>query len=1032
MQRYFCLLVIYAIFSFLPQVSSAQKIRIATDYWSGSGILYLAEEKGFFKEAGLDIELILYEDYHTSINAFIDGEVDGHQQAISDVIFTALQGKEFIGIFSPANNEGFDQIVADSNIISIADLRGKKVAYAKGTVGHFLVIKALRSAGMKEEDIIPVEANFLTAKEKFEQGEVAAAAAIFFDIPKASHTIYSTADYPLPNVFIFDKELIEDSSSEFIKFVKVWQKTVDYYKVNFQESTGIMARCLGIDDEELFESLAIKAPVLDLNQNINTFYGENAKIRQLVHQIIPFLQEHGDLDEEEYRNSKLFLENINLYINDFFLNITGHSIKRDVDTLIFGVINHKGYESVWRTYKPMAQYICNQLSQKLSSRIVDSLVIVDYSELRYPLQNNNIHIGIFNPYSYIDATTDFPDLEVFAFHTLDGDSTYKGVIAVRESSNIHSLSDLKGKRFLFVDSNSTSGYKYPSKFFNELSIDTDNSFFSSSGFSGSHDKSIVSFTLNNVDGIATYEKAFEDPLLIEKYQVDTVKKRFIREVEIPHNAYVFSPDINNLYKKYIKESMFEAHINPETSEMFYNNVKINSWKECGDDIFNPLRNMFQVPRVKPKIEFDLSMHESLTIEDRILLEMTEKQIYSKLKESERFNTDYVSFSNNPFRHSIDLSLSKPNDKNYQYLLTLDSKCIAKGSLSADEMQNLLPYLVVTNCLKHLDIKAKLVYDQNNNNWIIRYGSSDGIDTKHYSFVFADDNGIEIELTDSNIVNVKNFYTIIRPRPEFKENLNVLVKYNPKSNSEEQKEVKSFAYFFATDIYDDTEKWGNLKNPVKDAKALAEVLHDKFSFDTALVFNPDLDHIENILEGSFNKDYAENDQLFIFVAGHGYFKDMTHQGFIVAKDSYGTSSRNYLSYSHLSDLLSKHPCKHIFLVIDVCHSGTFFPTVAIRGSIPDSRGVGRLECGNDYNHFVNESLKLKSRVALTSSGKEVVSDGTVHSPFAYKLLELLRTSPKGEVLTISSIKQAVQKVPPFPKMGGFGSNEPGSDFLFISQ
>ncbi len=407
-----------------PTYIFSQKIRIATDLWSGSGILYLAEEKGFFKEAGLDIELVFYDDYVKAIQAFRNGEVDGQQTAISDAIYTALKGKQFIGIFSPASNKGFDQIVANNNIKSIFELKGKTVAYAKGTVGHLLLIKLLHNIGLTEKDIISVEADFTTGKEKFENNEVDATAAIFLNKPENSHVIYSTQHYPLPDVFVFDKKIIENQSDDFIKFVKVWQKTVDYYRANFTEAVRIMNHKLNIDGTSiLYESLVINAPILDLYENIFSFCGKNAEIKNIVKEIVPFLQEQGKLTEEEYQNSKLFIDNIDQYLNEFFLNINGYALNQNIDTLIFGVINHKGYEAVYNTYKPMVSYICSELSRKLATTIVDSLVIVNYRQLAYPLDNNKIHIGIFNPYSYINAAQNFPDLEVFAYHSMDGDST---------------------------------------------------------------------------------------------------------------------------------------------------------------------------------------------------------------------------------------------------------------------------------------------------------------------------------------------------------------------------------------------------------------------------------------------------------------------------------------------------------------------------------------------------------------------------------------------------------------------------------
>lgn len=1029
------LMLLSFIIIILPFNSMSQKIRIATDLWSGSGILYLAEEKGFFKEAGLDIELVYYDDYVKAIQAFRNGEVDGQQAAISDVIYTALKGKQFIGIFSPASNKGFDQIVGNIDIKSISGLKGKRVAYAKGTVGHLLLIKLLHSIGLTEQDIISVEADFITGKEKFENNEVDATASIFLNMPEKSHVIFSTQQYPLPDVFIFNKKIIEDQSDDFIKFVKVWQKTVNYYRANFTESVKIMNRKLNIDGTSiLYESLVINAPILDLYDNIFSFCGENAEIKNIVKEIIPFLQEHGNLTAEEYQNSKLFIDNIDQYLNEFFLNINGYALHQNIDTLIFGVINHKGYEAVYNTYKPMVSYICNELSKKLSIKIADSLVIVNYRELAYPLHNNKIHIGIFNPYSYINAAQNFPDLEVFAFHSMDGDSTYNGVITVRESSNINSLSELKNKSFLFVDSSSTSGFKYPSKYFEELDIIPDTSFFSSVGFSGSHDKSIISFALNEVDGIATYEKAFEDPLLVEKYHLDTIKKKFLREVDIPHNAYVFSPSLNTLYKKYIKETMFEAHINPQTSEIFYNNVKINSWDQCGDDIFNPLRNIFHLPRIKPKLSFSFNKHVSLTKEDRITLEITEEIINSTILESNRFNTNYIDIDNNPYIHLLTLSLSKPKENNYKYLISLDNRCIANGSLTSSELDS-LPELVIKNCLTKLDIIAKLSFNQKNNYWSINYGTSDGINNEDYDFILSNNNNENVILDKSEIISVDEYNILVKSHPKFIDNMSVIIRYNPKEGTKFNNPVtnQSFALFFASDEYIHSDNWSALKNPIKDANSVATELYDKYNFDTTLVLNPGMEKIEMMLEESFNYDYGQNDQLFIFFAGHGYFKETTSQGFIVANDSYGTSGRNYFSFSDLADILSKHPCEHIFLVIDVCYSGTFFPTVALRDGNISDRGAIVLSI-NEINHsnFIKNSLKYKTRVALTSSGKEVVSDGITHSPFAFKLLEILRTTTQGTILTVSSIKQAVQQVPPFPKMGGFGNNEPGSDFIFVAQ
>jgi sulfonate transport system substrate-binding protein len=55
-------------------------------------------------------------------------------------------------------------VPSGSSIKTIADLRGKKVAFQKASIGHYLLVKALESAGMKLEDVqsvflAPADAN---------------------------------------------------------------------------------------------------------------------------------------------------------------------------------------------------------------------------------------------------------------------------------------------------------------------------------------------------------------------------------------------------------------------------------------------------------------------------------------------------------------------------------------------------------------------------------------------------------------------------------------------------------------------------------------------------------------------------------------------------------------------------------------------------------------------------------------------------------------------------------------------------------
>ena len=89
----------------------------------------------------------------------------------------------------------------------------------------------------------------------------------------------------------------------------------------------------------------------------------------------------------------------------------------------------------------------------------------------------------------------------------------------------------------------------------------------------------------------------------------------------------------------------------------------------------------------------------------------------------------------------------------------------------------------------------------------------------------------------------------------------------------------------------------------------------------------------------------------------------------------------------------------------------------------------------YDEYLKRKSKYKTRLYLTSGGKEYVPDGRPgqHSPFARRFIEALRNYGGDDgILNVNEIIQFIEKVEPQPCFGEFGDNEPGSDFILMSQ
>ncbi|MFN7705186.1 MAG: caspase domain-containing protein [Chryseotalea sp.] len=237
----------------------------------------------------------------------------------------------------------------------------------------------------------------------------------------------------------------------------------------------------------------------------------------------------------------------------------------------------------------------------------------------------------------------------------------------------------------------------------------------------------------------------------------------------------------------------------------------------------------------------------------------------------------------------------------------------------------------------------------------------------------------------------------------------------------------YALIFATDSYDN---WSDLVNPIYDSRSIAEELQNRYKFKVEVIENAVQADILKKLREYAEKQYKPLDQLFVFFAGHGTYDQSLGEGFVVTKESMlaDEGKISYLSHNRLRSILNNIPCEHIFLAMDVCFGGTFDETLAsARGTDDD------VYQEQSQVQFLTRKLSFKTRRYLTSGGKVYVSDGIPgkHSPFAKSFLEALQSQGgRDGVLTLQEIFSYVEKLKNPPKMGEFGDNAIGSDFLFV--
>src|ERR1035437_9856665 len=131
---------------------AAAPLVVGYSDWPGWVAWQVAIDKGWFKEAGVDVQFEWF-DYVASMDAFTAGKIDGVTVTNGDALVTGSGGAKNVMILLTDYSNGNDMIVGKPGVKSLKDLKGKKIGLESGFVEHLLLLNGLEKAGMKESDV---------------------------------------------------------------------------------------------------------------------------------------------------------------------------------------------------------------------------------------------------------------------------------------------------------------------------------------------------------------------------------------------------------------------------------------------------------------------------------------------------------------------------------------------------------------------------------------------------------------------------------------------------------------------------------------------------------------------------------------------------------------------------------------------------------------------------------------------------------------------------------------------------------------
>jgi NitT/TauT family transport system substrate-binding protein len=170
MIRRLTLVLIAALMASAPPTSAQDRPRVGILKLTSSAPIFVGVEKGFFKEFGVEPELVYFQAAAPIATALAAGQLDVAATGLTAATYNIVLGGEKLWIVADKGREWPDHRLTaivvhkdlhDAGVRAVADLRGKRIAVTQlGSTFHYQIGNILEKEGMSLKDvtIVPLQA----------------------------------------------------------------------------------------------------------------------------------------------------------------------------------------------------------------------------------------------------------------------------------------------------------------------------------------------------------------------------------------------------------------------------------------------------------------------------------------------------------------------------------------------------------------------------------------------------------------------------------------------------------------------------------------------------------------------------------------------------------------------------------------------------------------------------------------------------------------------------------------------------------
>jgi NitT/TauT family transport system substrate-binding protein len=284
-----------------PTVST-KPLRIGAYYWPGYYWMDVAHRKGWFKEAGLNVEWVdTNADYFASFDDLVDGKLDLVQFSAFDFVLYNARQKDLVVVMCSDYSSGAEALVARAGIDTIRDLAGKKLALSKGTYLEYLFSVLAERESLDPATVTLVDMPGEKLHEEFIAGRVDAFLTyepfVSEGVAKGNgKRLFTTAEAldVTSVVATMRRNFVQERPQDVQALLGVWHRATEFIKSHPDDAFAIVAELQKKTPAEVKE-FTLLDKILDLRDNRTAFTYETGidSLHGNVRQMSDFIIQQG-------------------------------------------------------------------------------------------------------------------------------------------------------------------------------------------------------------------------------------------------------------------------------------------------------------------------------------------------------------------------------------------------------------------------------------------------------------------------------------------------------------------------------------------------------------------------------------------------------------------------------------------------------------------------------------------------------------------------------------------------------------------